>query len=91
MAAFATILQSMGDVSRELHFPTISGNVSLYNQTAGRDIYHTPVIGGIGLIKNYKTAMGYVLPRAPQTLWLVGDIDNTDLGGSRYLFLEPSR
>ncbi|MDI9314309.1 MAG: phosphoribosylformylglycinamidine synthase subunit PurL [Hydrotalea sp.] len=87
MAAFATILQAMGDVSRLLHFPTISGNVSLYNQTAGKDIYHTPVIGGVGVIADYKNAMGYILPHAPQNLWLIGDGAQTNLGGSRYLFL----
>ena len=88
MAAFATILQEMGDVSRVLKFPTISGNVSLYNQTAGKDIYHTPVIGGVGVIKNYKNAMGYIMPRQAQTLWLLGDGTGADLGGSRYLFLQ---
>ncbi len=88
MAAFATILRAMGDVSRELHFPTISGNVSLYNQTAGKDIYHTPVIGGVGVIEDYKKSAGYILPREPQILWLLGDGEKVDLAASRYGFLQ---
>ena len=35
---------------RALDFPVVSGNVSLYNETAGSAILPTPVIGGLGLI-----------------------------------------
>ena len=35
----------------ELDYPVVSGNVSLYNETNGKSIYPTPVIGGVGLIK----------------------------------------
>ena len=38
----------------ELNYPVVSGNVSLYNDTLGKSIYPTPVIGGVGLIKNIK-------------------------------------
>ena len=37
-----------------LNFPVISGNVSLYNDTNKKSIYPTPVIGGVGLIKDFK-------------------------------------
>ena len=37
-----------------LNYPVVSGNVSLYNDTLGKSIYPTPVIGGVGLIKNIK-------------------------------------
>ena len=31
-----------------------SGNVSFYNETSGKGIMPTPVIGGVGLIENYE-------------------------------------
>ena len=34
--------------------PVVSGNVSFYNGTNNNNIYPTPVIGGVGLIKNLK-------------------------------------
>ncbi len=37
-----------------LNYPVVSGNVSLYNDTLGKSIYPTPVIGGVGLINNIK-------------------------------------
>ena len=37
-----------------LNYPVVSGNVSLYNDTLGKSIYPTPVIGGVGLIENIK-------------------------------------
>ncbi|MGI9461225.1 MAG: phosphoribosylformylglycinamidine synthase subunit PurL [Alphaproteobacteria bacterium] len=88
MAGFATLLTEMAKTSRALKFPTISGNVSFYNETAGQAIYHTPVIGGVGLMPDYKKAMGCVLPKAKQMLWLLGDGDKVDVAGSRYGFLQ---
>ena len=38
--------------SSYLNYPVVSGNVSLYNETNGKAIYPTPVIGGVGLLKN---------------------------------------
>ncbi|OWW45184.1 hypothetical protein F522_13290, partial [Enterococcus hirae 81-15-F4] len=35
--------------------PVISGNVSLYNETDGKAIYPTPMIGMVGLIRRPPT------------------------------------
>ena len=43
----------------ELNYPVVSGNVSLYNETNGESIYPTPVIGGVGLIKNVRHIKGF--------------------------------
>ncbi|MFL2650090.1 MAG: phosphoribosylformylglycinamidine synthase subunit PurL [Alphaproteobacteria bacterium] len=42
----------------KLSFPVVSGNVSLYNETKGKPILPTPVIGGVGLIENLKFVTG---------------------------------
>ena len=42
----------------KLSFPVVSGNVSLYNETKGKSILPTPVIGGVGIIENLKFVTG---------------------------------
>src|SRR3954447_18983120 len=43
-------IDGMGDVCRSLHIPVVGGNVSLYNESRGRDIDPTPVVGLLGLV-----------------------------------------
>jgi phosphoribosylformylglycinamidine (FGAM) synthase-like enzyme len=64
----------------------ISGNVSLYNESLGKAIYPTPIVGMLGLIEG-----GEPVPSAYQSegdiVLLLGDpaADHTTLGGSTYL------
>ena len=50
MYDFAKTVLSMAETCRKLEFPVVSGNVSFYNETSGRGIMPTPVIGGVGLL-----------------------------------------
>jgi phosphoribosylformylglycinamidine synthase len=54
MGEFVECVQGIGEASKYLNFPVVSGNVSFYNQTKEEGIKPTPSIGGVGLIKNYK-------------------------------------
>ena len=54
MGEFVECTQGIGEASKYLNFPVVSGNVSFYNQTKEVGIKPTPSIGGVGLIKNYK-------------------------------------
>ena len=54
MGEFVECVQGIGEASKYLNFPVVSGNVSFYNQTKEVGIKPTPSIGGVGLIKNYK-------------------------------------
>ena len=54
MGEFVECVQGVGEASKYLNFPVVSGNVSFYNQTKEIGIKPTPVIGGVGLIKDYK-------------------------------------
>ncbi len=54
MGEFVECVQGIGEASKYLNFPVVSGNVSFYNQTKDIGIKPTPSIGGVGLIKNYK-------------------------------------
>ena len=54
MGEFVECVKGIGEASKYLEFPVVSGNVSFYNQTKEVGIKPTPSIGGVGLIKNYK-------------------------------------
>ena len=50
MYEFARTVLSMAETCKKLEFPVVSGNVSFYNETSGKGIMPTPVIGGVGLM-----------------------------------------
>jgi phosphoribosylformylglycinamidine synthase len=54
MGEFVECVQGIGEASKYLNFPVVSGNVSFYNQTKDVGIKPTPSIGGVGLIKDHK-------------------------------------
>ena len=43
-------VRGMGDACRALGIPVVSGNVSLYNESADRPIFPTPTVGVVGVI-----------------------------------------
>ena len=43
-------IDGMAEAARALDVPVVGGNVSLYNESRGRDIDPTPVVGMVGLI-----------------------------------------
>ncbi|HEY8760300.1 MAG TPA: phosphoribosylformylglycinamidine synthase subunit PurL [Candidatus Dormibacteraeota bacterium] len=77
----------LANACRALDLPIVSGNVSLYNDTDGRSIHPTPVIGMIGLIDDYQKRLEAGFAVDGDFVLLVGATGN-DLGGSRYLEIE---
>jgi phosphoribosylformylglycinamidine synthase len=49
MSEFVAAVESMNSVCRALDVPIISGNVSFYNETMGKNITPTPATGLVGL------------------------------------------
>ena len=50
-------VRGIGDACRALDIPITGGNVSLYNETEGRAIFPTPVLGVVGVLEDAsKTA-----------------------------------
>jgi phosphoribosylformylglycinamidine synthase len=77
-------IDGMGDACRALGLPVIGGNVSLYNESKGRDIDPTPVIGVLGLIPSLvRRPPGPALVEDGSVL-LLGDATASHLGGSRW-------
>lgn len=51
MWSFSEVVDGMAEACRAFDTPVISGNVSFYNETEGRGILPTPVVGMVGLIE----------------------------------------
>jgi phosphoribosylformylglycinamidine synthase len=48
----AAAIDGIAQAANELGIPVVSGNVSLYNETGGRPIPPTPVVGCLGLVED---------------------------------------
>jgi phosphoribosylformylglycinamidine synthase II len=49
-------IEGIALAAEALGVPVVSGNVSLYNETDGRAIHPTPVVGCVGLVPDVRTA-----------------------------------
>lgn len=81
---FEKSIDGMAEACRTLGTPVISGNVSLYNETNGIDIYPTPVIGMVGLVHDVAHITTQEWKQEEDIICLIGTTKN-DLGGSEYL------
>jgi phosphoribosylformylglycinamidine synthase len=54
MWSFSEVIDGMAEACRVFDTPVVSGNVSFYNETEGRGILPTPVIGMIGLVEDVR-------------------------------------
>jgi len=55
MWQFAEVTEGLSEACETLGFPVIGGNVSFYNESRGRDIDPTPVVGVLGVIDDLTT------------------------------------
>src|SRR5204863_27907 len=72
------------DEIRSLDIPITGGNVSLYNETDGKAIYPTPIIGVVGLIEDASRVLTRAFRESGDAVILLGE-DHGELGGSEYL------
>jgi phosphoribosylformylglycinamidine synthase len=84
MGQIVGAIDGMAEACRALDFPVVSGNVSLYNETAGRAIPPTPTVGALGLLPDYARRADYAGLKAGHTLVLVGATEGW-LGASLFL------
>ena len=76
-----TSADGISEACRVLNTPVISGNVSLYNETDGKAIYPTPVIGMVGLIENIDHVTTQDFKQAGDFVYVVGQTA-ADFNGS---------
>jgi phosphoribosylformylglycinamidine synthase len=84
MWQFAKAVEGIGAACRALDVPITGGNVSLYNETDGRAIYPTPVIGIVGLLEHADRVLTRRFQDAGDVIVLLGE-GRGELGGSEYL------
>jgi phosphoribosylformylglycinamidine synthase len=84
MWQFARAVEGMGAACRALGIPITGGNVSLYNETDGRAVLPTPVVGVVGLLENADAVVRRTFTDAGDAVVLLGETRD-ELGGSEYL------
>ena len=72
MGEFAQCLNGIKEACEFLNYPVVSGNVSFYNGTNNKNIYPTPVIGGVGLLNKLKKPLGHNFKKVKSNLVLIG-------------------
>jgi phosphoribosylformylglycinamidine synthase len=77
-------VRGIGEACRALSAPITGGNVSLYNETEGRAIFPTPVLGVVGLLEDASKTATRCFRREGAAVVLLGD-NRGELGGSEYL------
>ena len=83
MWQFSEVVDGMAEACEAFGTPVTGGNVSFYNETDGRGIYPTPVIGMVGIVEDLRHVT---------TQWFKGDdcaiillgVTRDDLGASEY-------
>ena len=68
-------IKGIKEACEELHTPVVSGNVSLYNETNGKSILPTPVIGMVGVIDDIEKII-IMNAKNNETLFIVGQDEN---------------
>ncbi len=88
---FYEAVRGIGDAAKHIHqkgttypVPVISGNVSLYNESAtGKAVDPSPVIACIGIMEDYSKAVTMKIKKDGSILLMAGERKD-ELGGSAY-------
>jgi phosphoribosylformylglycinamidine synthase II len=83
MWQFAEAVDGMSEACAALEIPVIGGNVSFYNESQGRDIDPTPVIGLLGLIDELDDRPPPAALGGGHRIVVLGDT-SPELGGSEW-------
>ncbi len=77
----AESIEGLAEAAEALGIPVVSGNVSLYNETEGRAIDPTPVVGCVGLVADVRRIPGAW--HEGDAVFLAGEPE-LSLGGSEF-------
>ncbi len=84
MGQIVGAITGMAEACRVLSYPVVSGNVSLYNETAGAGVQPTPAVGGVGLLKDASKRVGSAFTNVGDAIFVIGKTHG-HLGSSLYL------
>jgi phosphoribosylformylglycinamidine synthase len=85
MWQFVETVQGLAEACTQLGVPVVGGNVSFYNETEGKSIHPTPVVGMLGIVDPLPER----IPRWEDVeegdeLWIVGSDPTPNLAGSAF-------
>ncbi len=83
MWSFSEVIDGMAAACTAFNTPVVSGNVSFYNETEGRGVLPTPVIGMVGLIEDVRRIVQPGFKNSGDIIALLGTTNN-DLTVSQY-------
>jgi phosphoribosylformylglycinamidine synthase len=83
MRSFSDVIDGMKEACEVFETPVVSGNVSFYNETEGRGILPTPVIGMVGLIEDVRRTIQPGFKNEGDVIALLGTTQD-DLSMSEY-------
>jgi phosphoribosylformylglycinamidine synthase len=83
MWQFSEVVDGMSDACRALAIPVVGGNVSFYNESRGRDIDPTPVVGVVGLIDQLTDVPPGPVLHGGDAIVVLGHTE-AELGGSEW-------
>src|SRR4051794_34396753 len=84
MWQFSEVVDGMSEACRALDLPVVGGNVSFYNESDGRDIDPTPVVGVVGLLEQLESVPPPAALRDGDAIVLVGPETSPEFGGSEW-------
>jgi phosphoribosylformylglycinamidine synthase len=80
MWQFSEAVDGIAEACRALEIPITGGNVSFYNETLGKPIYPTPVLGVLGVLEDADFAVGSAFDKEGDAIVL---LDGAGAAGSR--------
>jgi phosphoribosylformylglycinamidine (FGAM) synthase-like enzyme len=83
MWSFSEVIDGMAEACLAFNTPVVYGNVSFYNETEGRGILPTPVIGMIGLVEDVRRVVQPGFKQDGDTVALLGTTGD-DISISEY-------
>jgi phosphoribosylformylglycinamidine synthase len=83
MWTFSEVVDGIAEACVAFETPVVSGNVSFYNETDGRGILPTPVIGMVGLIEDSRKLITHGFKSEGDLIALLGETRD-DLAASEF-------
>jgi phosphoribosylformylglycinamidine synthase subunit PurL len=83
MWSFSEVIDGMAEACKAFGTPVVSGNVSFYNETDGRGVLPTPVIGMVGLIEDSRKIVTHGFKKEGDLIAILG-ATRDDLAASEY-------
>jgi phosphoribosylformylglycinamidine synthase len=84
MWSFSEVIDGIAEACKVFNTPVVSGNVSFYNETEGRGIMPTPVIGMLGLLDDVRKVIQPGFKNPGDFVAMLG-ATRDDLAASEYL------